>query len=254
MNYKTNTRELYNDQATDWSRKEPILLSDYSARPFVMDLCEPINGLTILDLGCGEGYVGRELKKRGAERILGIDISEKMIEGAIQEQEQQGLEGLEYQAMDVLDLNTTDQYGLVIAMFLFNYLSKEQTLKTMKKAFQLLEPGGQFVFSVPHPLLPYLKKDKYPFYFTVKGGYFSGRDKLFPGEIWRRDGIAVNVQCVHKTIEDYFSCLKDAGFTTMPELHELKINEDHIKLDPDFFEPLNELPLHIAFKVEKTNG
>ena len=174
MSYKTNTRELYNDQATDWSRKEPILLSDYSARPFVLDLCEPINGLTILDLGCGEGYVGRELKKRGAKRILGIDISEKMIEGAIQEQEKQGLEGLEYQAMDVMNLNTPDQYDLVIAMFLFNYLSKEQTLQTMKKAFQLLEPGGHFVFSVPHPLLPYLKKDKYPFYFTVTGGYFSG--------------------------------------------------------------------------------
>ena len=45
MNYKSNTRELYNDQAEDWSRKEPVLLSDYSARPFVLDLCEPIKGL-----------------------------------------------------------------------------------------------------------------------------------------------------------------------------------------------------------------
>jgi 2-polyprenyl-3-methyl-5-hydroxy-6-metoxy-1,4-benzoquinol methylase len=253
MNYKSNTRELYNDQAEDWSRKEPVLLSDYSARPFVLDLCEPIKGLKILDLGCGEGYVGRELKKRGAADILGIDISENMIEKAIQEQERQGIDGLEYKAMDVIDFDITDRYDLVIAMFLFNYLSKEQTLETMKKVFRSLQPGGSFVFSVPHPLLPFLKKDKYPFYFTVTGGYFSGRDKLFPGEIWRRDGIPVNVQCVHKTIEDYFACLKNAGFCSMPDLHELKITEDHIQLDPEFFQPLFDLPLHIAFKVKKTN-
>ncbi len=40
-------------------------VSDYSARPFVIDLCEPIVNKNILDLGCGEGYVGRELINRG---------------------------------------------------------------------------------------------------------------------------------------------------------------------------------------------
>lgn len=253
MNYNINSRDLYNNQAKNWSRKEPILLSDYSARPFILDLCEPIKGSKVLDLGCGEGYVGRELKKRGADRVLGVDISEKMIDGAILEKEEQDIEGLEYQAMDVMNLNLTDQFDLIIAIFLFNYLSKENTIETMKKVFRLLEPGGKFIFSVPHPLLPFLKKDKYPFYFNVNGGYFSGRDQLFPGEIWRRDGMPVNVQCVHKTIEDYFCCLKMASFTSMPELYELKINEDHIKLDPEFFKPLRELPLHMAFKVKKNN-
>ena len=39
----------------------------------------------ILDLGCGEGYVSRELMKRGAKRTLGIDISEKMIAAAFEQ-------------------------------------------------------------------------------------------------------------------------------------------------------------------------
>jgi len=136
-------------------------------------------------------------------------------------------------------------------MFLFNYMSMEDTKKVMKDVYSLLKSGAYFVFSVPHPLLAFLKKDKYPFYFDVQGGYFTGRNNVFPGEIWRRDGKPVNVQCLHKTIEDYFGCLQHAGFSLMPDVHELRINDQHIALDEDFFRPLYDLPLHMAFKVKK---
>jgi SAM-dependent methyltransferase len=139
----------------------------------------------------------------------------------------------------------------VLAMFLFNYLNVTDTAEVMKKAYTQLKPGGHFIFSVPHPSLAFLKQDKYPFYFEKRGGYFSGRNVLFPGEIWRRDGVAVGVQCVHKTFEDYFTALRYAGFIAMPEVHELHINEEHVALDPEFFTPLIDLPLHVAFKVKK---
>ncbi len=250
---KTDVKELYNGQAQDWSRNEPILLSDYSARPFVMDLCEPLKGLNILDAGCGEGYVGRKLIERGAEHVHGIDISEKMIEQAELIREKEQIDAATYETLDMRSVSFSGDkhYDLVLGMFLFNYLNVEDTHKVMKKIYDVLEPGGHFIFSVPHPFLAFLKKDKYPFYFETKGGYFSGRNILFPGEIWRRDGISVGVQCVHKTFEDYFAGLKNAGFTSFPEVHELKINDSHVELDPGFFTPLIDLPLHVAFKVKK---
>ena len=253
MEVEKDTKKLYNNQADSWSRKEPILLSDYSARPFVLELCEPLKNLTVLDIGCGEGYVGREMLKRGAKHVDGIDISEKMINHALREKENQNIKNATYTVQDISTLRVTEEkYDLVIAMFLFNYLSIEDTQLTMEKVFQLLKPGGQFVFSVPHPLLAFLKKDKYPFYFNPKGGYFSGTNLLFPGEIWRRDGIAVNVQCIHKTIQDYFTCLKAANYESIPEVYELHINDEHVKLDEQFFGPLRDLPLHMAFKIQKT--
>ena len=248
-----DSKKLYNNQAANWSRNEPLLLSDYSARPFVINLCEPIKNCNILDLGCGEGYVGRKLLESSASSVHGIDISEKMIELAEKIKSEKGLEQLSYEVLDVraADLHSEFKYDTVLAMFLFNYLDVASTHALIKKVFELLKPGGHFVFSVPHPFLAYLKKDKFPFYFETKGGYFSGRNLLFPGEIWRRDRISVGVQCVHKTIEDYFYGLKLAGFTTMPELYELKINEEHVALDPEFFGPLIDLPLHMAFKIRK---
>ncbi|MGK0431950.1 MAG: hypothetical protein ACJA0V_001085, partial [Planctomycetota bacterium] len=35
------TRELYNDASNDWQRSEPVLLSDFTARPFLLKWCEP---------------------------------------------------------------------------------------------------------------------------------------------------------------------------------------------------------------------
>jgi predicted TPR repeat methyltransferase len=87
MNSEKDAKKLYDEQAPSWQRNGPVLLSDYSARPFVMQLCEPLEGITMLDIGCGEGYVGRELLKRGASRIHGIDISSAMIEKAEEEKQ-----------------------------------------------------------------------------------------------------------------------------------------------------------------------
>jgi len=249
----SQARKLYNNQAEQWVRKEPVLLSDYSARPFVIDLCEPVKGLRILDAGCGEGYVGRQLLQKGAAMVHGIDISEKMIEQANLICMEEMLQGLSYEIGDIVTSNFSDgdRYDIILCMFLFNYLYIKDTYSVMKKMYNLLNPGGHFIFSVPHPLLAYMKKEKYPFYFQPSDGYFSGRDKLFLGEIWRRDGISVGVQCVHKTIEDYFHGIQMAGFSEFPTLRELHVTEEHVKIDQRFFSPLIDLPLHLAFKVKK---
>jgi SAM-dependent methyltransferase len=252
MNSEKDAKSLYNTEANQWQRTEPVLLSDYSARPFVMALCEPLKGYTLLDIGCGEGYVGRELLKRGAATIHGIDISESMIEKAQEEKQKQNLGNATYEVRDIRGLRDGEfQVDTVLAMFLFNYLNAADTAEVMKKAYSQLKPGGHFIFSVPHPSLAFLKQDKFPFYFEKRGGYFSGRNILFPGEIWRRDGISVGVQCVHKTFEDYFAAMRYAGFISMPEVHELHITDEHVKLDAAFFTPLIDLPLHVAFKVKK---
>lgn len=244
-----DTRNLYNAQAESWQRTKPILLSDYSARPFVLDLCEPIKDTRVFDLGCGEGYVARQLKNRGAASVLAMDISEKMIDAAKSAESS----GIEYQVGDARSMADFEgeSFDLVLAMFLFNYLNVEESAQTIEQIYRILKPGGTFVMAVPHPSLPFLRKKEFPFYFEPHGDYFSGRNILFPGQIWRLDRVPVNVQCVHKTWEDYFACFKMAGFTQMPDVKELHINKDHIEQDPEFFGPLEGTPLHVAFKLRK---
>ena len=249
-----STSEQYDRSAASWERTEPILLSDYTARPFLIEWCMPVRGLSVLDLGCGEGYVARQLRQRGASRVMGVDVSEQMIRIA-EEQESKSRLGITYWTGDASELGRIEDgsVDLAVAVFLFNYLNRTHTGLVMREVHRVLRPGGRFIFSVPHPALPFLRPKGPPFYFNAGGGgYFSSRDQQLEGRIWRRDGVSVPVRCVHKTFEDFVNCLRAAGFDTLPEVVELHVSEEHIALDAKFFEPLRDQPLHLAIRTEKT--
>ena len=256
MSFSTNrdsTRNLYNRTASQWVREEATVLTDFTARPFVLELCEPVAGLQVLDLGCGEGYCSRELSRRNAARVYGIDLSENMIAAAYQQEVKNSL-GIHYEVGCATNLKQFNncEIDLVIAVFLFNYLTMQQTQQCMAEIIRILRPGGRFVFSVPHPCFPYIRETGYPCYFQVEGtGYFSQRDQQFPGRVWKRDGSWLNVQLIHKTLEDYFDAIKSAGFNTMPTLKELRVTPEHIALDQSFFSPLIDLPLHLVIQVSR---
>ncbi len=244
---------LYDDSASAWTRTTPSSLSDFTARPAVLELCRPCEGARVLDLGCGEGYCARQLRLAGAGEVLGIDISSGMIAGALAEEERSPL-GIRYRQGDATDLTQleTAAFDLTIAVFLFNYLTIEAMSDCMREVARVLRPGGRFVFSVPHPAFPYLRAAAPPFYFDLGGeGYFAARNARFAGKIWKRDGSALDVQLVHKTIEDYFSALHSAGFRALPLLRELAVTPQIMDVDPRFFGPLLGLPLHLALAITR---
>ena len=245
-------KDIYDAHADLWVRHEPILLSDYSARPRVLELCGDVKGLNILDLGCGEGYMGRQLAKKGACSVQGYDVSSGMIAGAEQAAAAQRLDHLTYAVSDLRKAEFGDPeqpVDMVLAVFLFNYMDTASMQRILDRVRAVLKPGGRFIFTVPHPLLPYIKEAERPFYMRPEGGYLSSVDVPFPGRIWRRDGASVEVQAVHKTFTTYFEALNAAGFHRMPQVEELHITAKHVALDPVFFGPLVDLPLHLAFSL-----
>jgi ubiquinone/menaquinone biosynthesis C-methylase UbiE len=209
--------------------------------------------LRVLDLGCGEGYCARALKRGAAAEVLAIDVSGGMIETAKREETREPL-GITYEVGDALELRKlqTHHFDRVLAMFLFNYLTVDQTRTCMREVARVLSPGGRFVFAVPHPSLPWLREKSAPFYFDVGANtYFAARNARFPGKIWKRDGSQLEVQLVHKTLEDYFEALEAAGFDRLPRVRELRVTPEILKVDPAFFAPLGDTPLHMAISVER---
>lgn len=247
-----DTAQVYNDNAKKWLRLTPSSLSDFTARPFVFEACGELNKRSVLDIGCGEGYCARELKRRGAGDYLGLDLSAQMIEAA-QIQEAQDQLGIEYRACNVVEFIPDRQFDLCIAVFLFNYLRVEDMQRVFSMVYKSLPPQGEFIFSVPHPFFPFVRASQAaPFYFDATGkNYFTDVNEKFEGEIWKRSGEPLHVQCVHKTFSDYFDCLRHAGFSGMPELKELSVTPELVAMDEAFFSPLLNEPLHVLFKVKK---
>ena len=81
--------------------------------------------------------------------------------------------------------------------------------------------------------------------------YFADVDDQFEGEIWKRSGEPLHVQCVHKTFTDYFDGLRLAGFSRMPGVRELTVTPELAATDETFFGPLLNTPLHVLFDVAK---
>ncbi len=248
----TTSRALYNHTADAWVRHQADSLSDFTARPRILDLCGEVRDERVLDLGCGEGYVSRQLRQRGAH-VIGVDISEEMI-GRARQAEAAEPRGIDYRVGDASRLHFREiGVDLVVAVFLFNYLDIEQTRRALHHVHRVLRPGGRLVFAVPHPAFPFISQARRPFYFDVEGsGYLSGRDHEFEGRIWKRSGLPLDVLFVHKTFQDYFEALELAGFDQMPRVEELAVTKEHLALDPAFFGPVADVPLHVAFTVERS--
>jgi SAM-dependent methyltransferase len=248
-----STRDVYNANARSWTRNGRILLSDFTARPYVIEELAPLARAHVLDLGCGEGYVARLAGEAGAASVAGIDISQEMIANA-RAATPDGVacaHSFETGDASLPRSFTREHYDRIMAVFLFNYLTRAQTLSVLKVARRLLAPGGIFVFTVPHPCFPYMRAPDAPFYFQSEGqSYFDGVDATFEGEIWRRDDVKLPVRCVHKTIGDYFDLLSEAGWTHLPKLLELRVRPEHVAEDPGFFSPLVGYPLHLLFRLE----
>lgn len=250
-----STQAIYDDNAQRWTRTERVLLSDYTARPRVIEALLPLAGASVLDLGCGEGYVARLAASEGAASVEGIDLSPEMI-GAAKSVELEGSGcAMRFTAADVVRFSGFERstYDRIMAVFLFNYLTRDEMTAVMRSARQRLGAGGRFVFTVPHPCLPYMRPATPPFFFETRGlDYFAAVDETLEGRIWRRDGADVPVRCVHKTLADYFTALCEAGFERIPDVVELAVTDEHVALDPAFFAPLKGYPLHILFSVRAT--
>jgi len=81
-----------------------------------------LSGRSVLDIGCSEGYFGREAERRGAERILGIDKAEKLVEKNALLREITGSR-MTYEEKTVYDLDpiSDGKFDLVIFFFMKSF-------------------------------------------------------------------------------------------------------------------------------------
>ena len=100
-------------------------LGDYPGvkfRGFAHVLPEDLSGKSVLDIGCNGGFYSIEMKKRGAERVLGIDYDEDYLEQARFAAAVTGQE-IEFRRLSVYDVGSLGEaFDLVIFMGVLYHL------------------------------------------------------------------------------------------------------------------------------------
>ena len=170
-------------------------------------LLPDFGGKRVLDLGCGYGWHCIYAAEHGAAAVTGVDLSEKMLAVA---REKTAAPQVTYLHMDMEDIDfPPESFDVVLSSLAIHYLSSFSAF--LARVRQCLVPGGEFVFSVEHPVFTaagpqdwYCGPDGRPLHFPVDRYFEEGpRTARFLGE---------NVTKYHRTLTTYLDGLLTGGF------------------------------------------
>lgn len=118
----------------------------------VKELLGDVAGRNVLDLACGFGFYTRLIKERGAERVVGVDLSDAMIDIARAHEDAHPL-GIEYKIADVTTLASIGSFDIVTAVWLLHYAKTSDELRNMcVNIGRNLKEGGRFIAILPNPV------------------------------------------------------------------------------------------------------
>lgn len=134
--------------------------------------------LSVLDVGAGNGMVGEELVRLGAENVVGVDIIEEAAAAA--ERDRPGVYD-DYHVVDLTDPSAADQHAL--AQHDFNCLTTVAALgfgdippEAFSAAYDLVETDGWVAFNIKEEFFE--GADRSGFAELIQGGLDDGALEL----------------------------------------------------------------------------
>ena len=171
-------------------------------------LFPPLAGKDVLDLGCGYGWHCRYSVENGAEQVLGIDLSRKMIEEARRRNPDRRIE---YRVCGIEEYDyPKDRWDCVISNLALHYIKNIELV--FEKVHRTLKPGGTFLFNIEHPVFTAGVGQDWIYTEDGKPQYWPIDDYFRPGERKTRF-LGCGVAKQHHTLTQIVMGLLKKGFT-----------------------------------------
>lgn len=232
-------------------RNGKINANDLIERPMFKSLLPKLNGKKILDLGCGFGDLCSYMVSNGATKVVGLDISKRMIELANQKNSNKVIQYIVKPMEKLSDIK--EQFDIVTSSLAFHYV--ENFDKLISDIAKLLKPNGRLIFSEEHPLatcfVPPENNPKLDHKIDFDGKrYYLISDYNNMGKRilkWNVDGVIK----YHRNFSEIANTLIKNGFE-IERVEESRANESVIEKEPKFAYQ-NDRPYFIFFVARKTN-
>jgi tRNA (mo5U34)-methyltransferase len=122
-------------------------LGDFPAvkwKPIASAIPQNLEGARVLDIGCNGGFYSIQLKRRGADHVLGIDVDERYLKQAHFAASTLGVE-IEFEKRSVYEVDAiAGQFDFVFFMGVLYHL--RYPLFALDKVITKIAPGGKLVF------------------------------------------------------------------------------------------------------------
>jgi len=195
--------------------------------PALRALLPDLHGLRVLDLGCGFGWFCRWARQAGAARVLGIDVSEKMLARARTTAPDPAID---YIRADLEHLELAPgSVDLAYSSLALHYIKDLDGLLAIVHG--ALVPGGSLVFSVEHPIYTAPAEPRW-------STDAAGR-KIWPVDGYLHEGprstdwLAKGVIKQHRTIATYLALLLRLRFT-LTHVEEWGPTDEQIAAKPNW--------------------
>ena len=196
----------------------------------------------VIDIACGEGFYSRMIRERGAAKVIGVDLSEKMIELAQASEAKQRL-GIDYIVGDARSLRFDAGFDLAIAAYLLNYARDRAELDAMCKGVaRSLRPGGRFVTVNCNPACDFPSAPpyrKYGFETSVVGEFLEGAPITWT--FYLEDG-AFEIENYFLRVQTHEEALRAAGFKEVRWRRPLLSREGEAGYGRDYWSALLDFP------------
>ena len=228
-------------------RSDEINFNDVIETPIITSMLPDLKDKKILDIGCGMGQHAVQYSKAGAESVLGIDISEKMLGFARANNSADNITYLRlaFEELEQID----DRFDVITSSLAFDY--SEDFGMLLKKIYALLEDGGYMVFSMSHPIST-AYDGVYDRYTRTKDGvrlYANLHNYGIEGERHFK-WVVDDYEVYHRKISTLINCIASAGFI-IEECQESTVPEEILKEHPDMFGGVVHQPDFIFFRCRK---
>ena len=153
-----------------------------------------LDGLRILEIGCGDGRLAVELGRRGAD-VVAADFSPVAVQMAEERARQEGVGTVEARVEDIQSLPDSDaSFDIVVSCETIEHVPHPPT--AIGELVRVLKPGGTLLLTTPNYLGP---MGLYRGYLRLRGRRYTeegqpiNRFTLAPRTSWwlRRAGLAV---------------------------------------------------------------
>ncbi|MDO4277684.1 MAG: class I SAM-dependent methyltransferase [Lachnoclostridium edouardi] len=170
-------------------------------------LFPPLQGKRVLDLGCGYGWHCNFAAEQGAAKILGIDLSKKMIEKAKHENI---ADQIEYRVCGIEDYEYPENtWDCVISNLALHYV--KDIGQIFQKVHKTLKENGVFIFNIEHPVFTsgvgqdwIYTEDGALQYWPIDNYFMTGERKT--------NFLGCNITKQHHTLTQILMGLLDNGF------------------------------------------
>ncbi len=211
--------------------------------PSLQALLPDLKGLKVLDLGCGFGWFCRWASERGAAQVVGLDVSEKMLERA---KVATSDPAITFARVDIERLELPEaMFNLAYSSLVLHYIANLAGL--LISLHRALVPGSQFIFSIEHPI--YMASTR-PAWLVDREGR-----KIWPVDHYLTEGprttdwLTKGVVKQHRTIGTTVNLLIRTGFT-ISHIEEWGPTDDQIAAKPELAEE-RERPMFLLIAARR---